>query len=129
ASSTNYSAADFTAIGSGPYISDLSPSIGAVGDSISIIGVHFTNVSAVSFSGVSTQNFNANSAGTQIFVFVPSGATSGPVSVTTSIGTSNSPIAFTVIGPGPYISRFSPVVGNAGTPVNITGRFFTGTTA
>jgi hypothetical protein len=126
-----FSSGDFTAIGPGPYISSLVPSIGAVADNISIIGVHFAGVSTVSFNGVNVTIPPAvNSAGTQITsVYVPAGATTGPVSVTTPLGTSNSPSPFTIIGPGPYISAFAPTAGNAGTVVNIIGRFFTGTTS
>ncbi|HWH72085.1 MAG TPA: IPT/TIG domain-containing protein, partial [Candidatus Sulfotelmatobacter sp.] len=58
----------------------------------------------------------------------PYRAKSGLISVTTPTGTSNSPVAFTVIGPGPYISDFSPTVGGGGTLVAISGRFFLGVT-
>ena len=124
-----FSSEDFTAIGPGPYISGFSPAIGAVNDWVAISGVHFTGTAAVSFNGVNAAEFNGNDSGTQITVRVPPGATNGPVRVTTPLGTSNSLTAFTVIGPGPYISGFSPASGSTATTVNITGRFFTGAVA
>src|SRR5262252_4613031 len=76
-----FSSDNFLAIGSGPYISQLSPDIGAVNDSVLILGVHFANTLGVKFNGVPVPSFGLNAAGTQITVFVPPGATNGPVTV------------------------------------------------
>src|SRR5437899_2109085 len=123
-----YSVDNYLAIGSGPYISDVSPNPAAVNDQITILGAHFTGVTSVKFNGANATSFFPNAAGTTISVFVPNNATNGPITVTTPAGTSNSPIAFSIIGPGPYISGFFPFYGNVGSSVSISGRFFTGTT-
>jgi hypothetical protein len=58
---------------------------------------------------------------------VPSGATTGPISVTTPAGTATSSTSFTVIRP-PVITSFSPTVGHVGQLVTITGKNFAGVT-
>jgi len=118
-------AADFLAIGAAPYIISVDPAFGAAGASVSISGVHFANTRVVAFHGTAA-DVSVNAAGTQIGTRVPSGATSGAVTVTTGLGTGSSPTAFTVVGPGPFITGFSPVSGDAGTLVQIEGLHFTG---
>jgi hypothetical protein len=125
---------DFLAVGPGPYISDFSPGFGAVNDSIVITGVHFTNnppttQPVVKFNGVTSTSVSVNSGGTQITARVPSGATNGLISITTTAGTgssTNSP--FIVIGAGPYVTDFSPFGGTAGVAVTIDGVHFSGAT-
>lgn len=124
----SYTAADFLAIGPGPFITGFTPLLGSVGDSISIAGVHFANPTGVLFNGTNAPEFTANSAGTQITTRVPTGATSGAITVSTLNGTSNSPSSFTVVGRGPFITDFSPVSGIAGTKIQIDGLHFTGVT-
>ncbi len=128
----SYTAADFTPIGYGPYITDFSPALGDSRTLVVINGAHFTGVAAngVRFNGVSSTDASPNAAGTMISVHVPAGTPlgSGALSVTTAYGTSNAPTAFTVIGPGPYITGFSPDHGGAGTTVLIDGFHFTGAT-
>jgi uncharacterized repeat protein (TIGR01451 family) len=120
----------FTVIGTGPYITGFSPTYGSTNDLVVISGYNFTGVAAngVKFNGTSSKDAVANGAGTSINVHPPPGATSGPLTVTASGGTSNTVASFTVIGPGPYITGFSPSMGNVGTPVQITGELFTGAT-
>lgn len=121
----------FTVIGPGIYLSGFSPSYGAINDLVVITGYHFTAVApdGVKFGSASSVDANPNGNGTQISVHVPTGATTAPISVTASGVTSNTATAFTVIGPGPFVSGFSPQIGNIGSPVQISGRFFTGATA
>lgn len=121
-----FTASNFLAIGPGPYISGFFPPYGAVNDSVIITGVHFANTLVVLFNGTLAHEFVPNADGTQISTRVPVGATSGPFTVTTIIGTSNNPTAFTVVGPGPFITGFSPNSGDAGTTVQIVGLHFTG---
>src|SRR5207247_1779000 len=87
---------------------------------------NFTGASAVLFNGTSA-SFTVNSA-TSIAATVPSGATTGPISVTTSGGTASSAGSFTVINP-PTITSFTPASGPVGTSVTISGTNFTGATA
>jgi hypothetical protein len=128
--SENFTSSDFTAIGTGPYIVDVSPNFGKPNDLVVISGAHFFNVpqNGVSFGGQNATDAAANADGTQINVHVPFGATNGPVSVTTPFGTSNSPTAFTILGPGPFITGFSPQIGTAGVTIFINGVQFTGVT-
>jgi len=98
-----------------------------VGTSVVITGTNFTGATAVTFNGTAATTFTVNSA-TQITATVPSGATTGPIALTTPGGTATSASNFTVIG-SPTITGFSPTSGVAGTNITITGSGFTGTTA
>lgn len=80
--------------GSPPSISSFSPTSGAVGTSVTISGANFTGATAVKFNGTSA-SYTVNSA-SQITATVPSGATSGPISVTTPSGSATSSSSFTV---------------------------------
>lgn len=122
--SVTYTADDFLAVGPGPYISDFSPGFGAVNDLITLNGVHFTNSPVVKFNGTVSTSVIVAADGTNLTARVPAGATSGPITVTTSNGTGSSPSPFTVIGPGPYITGFSPVAGSGGLLVYIDGVHF-----
>jgi large repetitive protein len=126
----NFTANDFTAIGAGPYVTDVTPAYARISDSVVITGVHFAGVAknGVSFGGRSSTDALPNADGTLINVHVPLGATNGFLSVTTPFGTSNSPAPFTVLGPGPFIAGFTPKIGAAGTTVTLTGVGFTGVT-
>jgi uncharacterized protein (TIGR03437 family) len=57
---------------------------------------------------------------------VPSGALTGPITVTNQAGTGSSPATF---GVTPTISSFSPGSGKVGSKVTITGNAFTGASA
>lgn len=76
-----------------PFVS-LVPRTGKVGATIGILGQGFTGSSAVSFNGT-TATFTVVS-GTYITALVPSGATSGFVTVTTPTGTLKSNRSFVV---------------------------------
>jgi hypothetical protein len=111
-----------------PTISSFAPTSGPVGTSVTISGTNFTGASAVRFNGVSA-SFAVNSA-TTITATVPTGATTGPISVTTSAGgTASSAGSFTVTTNPPTISSFTPTSGPVGTNVTISGADFTGATA
>src|SRR5436190_2076172 len=71
-----------------PTITSFTPGSGPVGASVTINGTNFTGASAVLFNGTSS-SFTVGSA-TAITATVPAGATSGPISVTTSDGTASS---------------------------------------
>jgi uncharacterized repeat protein (TIGR03803 family) len=92
-----------------------------VGKSIGILGQGFTGASNVSFNGVSA-TFKVVSD-TYLTATVPSGATGGYVTVTTSAGTLKSNRKFIVV---PGILSFTPTSGSVGTSVTITGTSFTG---
>jgi hypothetical protein len=79
-----------------PTITSFNPTSGPVGTSVRINGTNFTGATAVSFDNVNAQGFAVNGAGTRITVAVPTGATTGPIRVTTPSGTATSPTNFTV---------------------------------
>jgi hypothetical protein len=78
-----------------PTITSFTPTSGSVGDTVTISGTNFTGASDVRFNGVSATSFSVSSA-TTITATVPTGATTGPLSVPTPGGTATSASAFTV---------------------------------
>jgi hypothetical protein len=107
-----------------PTISSLTPTSGPVGTSVDVLGSSFTGATSVRFNGAPA-NYTVESD-SEIHATVPAGATTGPISVTTSGGTATS--SFTVILP-PTITNFSPSSGRVGQQVTITGSNFTGATS
>jgi len=122
---TATSSGSFTVIPT-PTISSFTPTSGPVGTSVDIQGTNFTGATSVTFNGTADPSFIVNSP-TDITAHAPSGATSGPISVTTPGGTATSPSSYTVIAP-PKITGFSPTSGHLGQQVTITGKNFTGVT-
>src|SRR5205814_457301 len=107
----------------GTGISGFSPECAPVGASVTIQGTGFTGATAVRFNGVLSQ-FRVNSD-SSITATVPSGANTGPISVTTPKGTLTSQINFKV---GPKVTSFTPPSGPVGTIVTINGVNLTGAT-
>jgi IPT/TIG domain len=94
---TANSSTNFTVTGAGaPTITSFNPTSGPVGTSVRINGTNFTGATAVSFDNVNAPGFTVNGAGTRITVAVPTGATTGPIRVTTPSGTATSSTNFTV---------------------------------
>ena len=79
-----------------PFISSFSPHSGPVGTSVTIAGVNFAGTTAVWFNNTTPSTFVVNATGTLITAVVPSGATSGPIRVTTPVGTATSVDSFIV---------------------------------
>jgi hypothetical protein len=79
-----------------PNIISFTPILGPIGVSVVITGEHFTNTLGVSFNGTSAPGYTVNSD-TQITVNVPTGATTGPISITNLDGTGDSDTDFTVV--------------------------------
>jgi IPT/TIG domain-containing protein len=77
-----------------PTITSFTPTVGPIGTSVVITGTNFTGATAVRFNQVSA-TYTVNSS-TQITATVPTGATTGPISVTTPGGTATSATNFTV---------------------------------
>ncbi len=79
-----------------PTISGFSPGTGGPGTPVTISGMNFTGATAVEFNGVSAATFSVGSNGSTITATVPSGASSGPISVTTPVSTATSSASFMV---------------------------------
>jgi hypothetical protein len=107
-------------------ITDFEPAFGSPGELVRINGTGFNlGTLTVRFNGVRSLNAAATTP-TMIYAEVPSGASSGPISVQIGSGVPVYSLRdFIVIGPGPYISGFTPPSGASGTRVYIDGAHFT----
>jgi len=106
-------------------IIQFSPSKGPAGTVVTISGTGFSSTAgqnAVSFNGVAAQV--TSSTANQLVVIVPSGAGTGPISITSPLGSATSSAAFTVTNTGPQISSFTPTVVSSGTAVTVSGTNF-----
>jgi hypothetical protein len=81
-----------------PSIFSFSPPSGPIGQVVVIVGQSFTGTTDVSFNGTSALIFTVDND-SQITATVPFGATSGPITVTTPIGTGTSATDFNVTVP------------------------------
>ena len=114
-----------------PVITDFSPAAGAPGDQVQISGSGFLSGSFVLqfWNGVTVTSGFINSD-TVMTVVVPSGITTGPISIQQGTGapfyTAND---FIAVGYGPYITGFSPTFGSVNDTVVISGVHLTNTTA
>jgi FG-GAP-like repeat/IPT/TIG domain/Secretion system C-terminal sorting domain/FG-GAP repeat len=125
---TATSSSDFTIT---PAISMVSPTSGVTGTSVTITGVNFDPIAAnniVKFNG--TTAIVTASTTTSLTTTIPSGATTGRITVTVNGATGSGSVASNfVIFPSFYISSFSPTTGAEGASVVITGTDFAATTA
>jgi hypothetical protein len=103
-------------------ITTFTPTNSASGTRVKITGVNFTNASAVTFNGTAASFVVTNN--TTIGATVPAGFSTGPISVTTPAGTTNSSGLFYA---APVITSFSPTHGLPGTNVVINGSNLLGT--
>jgi hypothetical protein len=106
-----------------PTITSFTPTARQIGGAVTIRGSLFTGASAVSFNGTAQVTYTVVDD-TTITTTVPTGATTGPVSVTNAFGTGTSATNFIII-PAPTVASFTPSSGTFGTPVTITGTGFT----
>src|SRR5205807_258018 len=125
AAGTGTSATSFT-VTVVPSISSFAPTSGPTGTSVTLTGTGFTGATGVSFNSTAATTFTVNSD-TQISATVPTGATTGKITVTNAAVTGTSATSFTVTVV-PSITSFTPVSGPTGTSVTLTGTGFTGTT-
>src|SRR5215475_638831 len=110
-------------------ISSFTPDTGPAGTSVDLRGVYFTGATSVTFDGAEA-TFTVDSD-KEIHAIVPSGATTGVISVTGPSGNGSSSSSFTVIHPelAPTVSSFTPTGGPVGTRVDILGSNFTAATS
>jgi hypothetical protein len=100
-----------------PTISSFSPTSGPIGIAVSVVGTNLVNPSSVTFNGVAGTITAVGQFGDNLNAQVPSGATTGPISVTTPEGTATSATDFVVTA----ISSFDPSSGPIGITVSIHG--------
>ncbi|MFZ1615590.1 MAG: IPT/TIG domain-containing protein [Holophaga sp.] len=112
-----------------PTLSSFSPTSGLVGTSVTLTGTNLTGATAVRFNGTAASTFAVVSA-TQITATVPTGATSGVLSVTTGAGTGTSSGVFTVtVLTTPVVTSFTPAAGKAGDAIAVIGSGFSALTS
>lgn len=109
-----------------PTITSFTPSTGGSGTLVTITGDNLTSIEAVAFNGV-TASFSSFGPKT-LSATVPSGATTGPITVTTSQGTVVSETNM-ILFPPPVITSVTPSQGAIGSLITITGSHFTPTTS
>ena len=102
-----------------PSITLFAPTAGPVGTAVTLTGTGFSGATAVTFNGTAAATFSVDSDA-QVTAAVPSGATSGPIAVTTPGGTGTSAANYTVI-PAPSITKLKPASGKRGATVTISG--------
>jgi hypothetical protein len=115
-----------------PSVTSFSPQSGPVGTTVTITGSNFSPTPAsnvVRFNNTST-TVSAASA-TSLTVIVPTGATTGKITVAVASLTATSNTDFTVVTVAnpPSVTSFSPQSGPVGTTVTITGSNFSPTPA
>jgi len=98
-----------------PVLSSISPGSGPTGVGLTLTGTTLTGTTGITFAGspnnTVSSGFIINPAGTQISgIIVPAGAISGPVTVTTPVGTSNS-LTFTLTS-ALAVTAVSPTINN-----------------
>ena len=104
------------------------PVSGPPGTTVTIEGANFSSTASqdsVSFNGAAAQITSATS--TEIVAIVPSGAISGPISVTAPLGSAASLSPFTVTSTTngvPTISGLAPTIAAAGDTVMLSGTNF-----
>jgi hypothetical protein len=103
-----------------PVITGFTPPSGGVGTSVTINGTSLNGASAVGFGGANAPSFTVNPSGSQIAAIVPVGASTGPISITTSNGTAQSANNFVVSGNAPSNDNFANRAVLNGTTVTIT---------
>jgi formylglycine-generating enzyme required for sulfatase activity len=85
-----------TATPPAPTLTDFTPMSGPVGTTVTLTGTGFTGATVVTFNGVSATF--AVEDDSILTATVPSGATTGPIAITTAGGTATSATEFTVTG-------------------------------
>jgi uncharacterized repeat protein (TIGR03803 family) len=102
-------------VGLGPFV-ETRPTSGKVGAAVIILVTNLTGATSVRFNGTAAKFTVVSSS--EIKTTVPTGATTGSVTVVTPSGTLKGNVVFRVT---PQIKGFAPTSGAVGTVVTITG--------
>ena len=131
--------ADFWVVPGAPTIDALSANAGKVGDLLIISGLNLSTTTSVSFDGDGTpvladiQDPDTVLSDYSVTVKVPEGTTTGPITITTTVGTATSADLpdgaglFTIVAP-PTIDSIDPTQGLVDATVTITGTNLSGAT-
>jgi hypothetical protein len=108
-----------------PTITSFSPTAGMVGAQVTLTGTQFAGATEVKFGATTAPTFTVVTP-TSLKVTVPAGATTGPITVTTTGGTIASVATFqvTTVPVTPKITKLTPTAGKRGSTVTITGSNF-----
>lgn len=109
-----------------PRVDSFLPTNGPPGTAVTIAGQNLLGTSAVLFDGVAA-TFLPPTSSTGLVAYVPAGVTTGPLTVVTPGGSTNTGSRWFYAAP--VIHSFSPMHGLPGTNVVVTGANFRGTTA
>ncbi len=112
--------------GNKPVLSSFMPETGFEGSTITINGANLTGTTAVNFGNTPAASFVVNASGTSISAVVGNG-NSGQVKLVTPAGSDS--LGNFIYLTKPTISSFSPLLGNAGSTVVITGTNFNNVSA
>jgi len=107
-----------------PLINSFTPTSGTVGTVVTISGRGFDDTTSVGFNALNAESFKVISD-TTLTATVPENASTGPISVTTRVGTTRSAINFVVTEPppkAPEITSITPESGRIGDQVTIIGQ-------
>src|SRR5215470_886211 len=116
-----------TLFGQAPIITDFNPKVGGPGDTVYIYGSGFNSGTVFRFPNGQVVTSRYVNGPTQVTTTVPSGITTGPLSVQNPGGAEFfSADSFLAIGPGPYISAVTPNLAAINDQVAILGAHFTG---
>jgi IPT/TIG domain-containing protein len=109
-----------------PVVTAFSPSGGRVGDPVNVLGLRLSNATEVTFNGQSAPVLETYFG--HLVTQVPPGATTGPIAVTTPLGSASSVGSF-FVGEEPVISSIEPDSGRTGDAIRLRGMHFFGTTS
>lgn len=96
-----------------PEIHGLGKTAAMIGEEITLTGIHFSGALSVEFNGAEAAFRHGRIEDEYILATVPPGATTGPITVTTPIGTAVSETIFTVVIPEPLPPTTLALQGNA----------------
>ena len=101
-----------------PTITGITPTSGNIGSSVTLTGTNLTDATSFAFNGTAVLPFTTPSGDLTATVAVPSGATTGPVSVSSATLTNYNGPTFTVTYPDLVVNNFTTIP--AGTYNSIT---------
>lgn len=111
-----------------PAVSSFSPTIGPPNVEVTINGSGFTGATTVAFNGRAASQYTIVSD-TQIKATIPTGAATGPITVSNASGLIGTSAGNFTVTTAPRVTAFSPTSGTVGTAVLLGGSGFVATTS